>query len=288
VIKIVYFDRNVINSIKKELIVGDANYRLLRTSVREGRLLIPISGPLLEETLPILNTSSTWKRNMEQQILSELFNWDWLVIFHAELLESDIVNYAEGRRQSFPFRSLNLTPDEFFNPAGHARKVFIDVINETEKLKQKQFLDVKQARAIYQQKFPSFKGDFRRFWDQAYEVTLEHIVTKSAVLQKCKERGLDGLLKIKSVRLFVTWYVGYFYFSFVRNERIKPSDSRDHHHAVSASVADIFVTHDTRFARTLKLVPIEGFEIIDLKTLLRRLHHPTLFGFESHDYREIR
>jgi len=282
VIKIVYFDRNVVNRIKTQLFTEDSNYLLLRNAVNEGRFIAPISGPLLEETLPILKTPSELKRVTEQQIITELFNWDWLVKFHSLLLDDDIRSYAKGEPLSFPFRSLALTPQEFFNPTGKMRRDFLQIIDETQQLKERQFLDLKESRRVYQERFKARVGSFDEFWKQAAEITVEHIAGRSGVLQECKERGLDGLLNIKSVRLYVTYYVAYFYYSFVRGERVLRSDSRDHHHAVSASVADIFVTHDERFARMLRLVPIDGFEVIDLNTLLRRLRFPGLFGFHAH------
>jgi hypothetical protein len=283
VIKIVYFDRNVINRIKAQLFVGDSDYLLLRNAVYEGRFIAPISVPLLEETLPILKTQSKLKRVTEQQIMTELFNWKWLVKPHAPLLDDDIKSYANGQPFSFPFLSLNLTPQEFFNPTGQMSKDFLKIIDETRLLKEKQFLDVKDAKRIYQERFKMPAPSFDEFWKRVAELTTEHIADRGGLLQECKQRGLDGLLNVKSARLYVTYYVAYFYYSFVLGERVLPSDSRDHHHAVSASVADIFVTHDKRFARMLKLVPIDGFEVINLNTLLQRLRHPNLFGFEAHE-----
>lgn len=283
-IKIVYFDRNVVNSIKNQCITGDSEYLLLGNAVREGRLLIPISGPLLEETLPILKSSSTWKRVSEQQIMSELFNWEWVVNFHKDLLEDEIKNYAMGIPSSFAFRSTTLTPEQIFNPSGQMRKDFLRIIDETQELRKKQLSDAKEARRVYQERFGAYRGSFDQFWKQIAEFTVERTADRLGVLKECSERGLLGLLNIKSVRLYVTWYVAYFYYNFIRNERLKPSDSPDHHHAVSASVADILVTHDQKLARMLRLVPIDGFEVVDLRTLLQRLTHPNLFGFDAHDH----
>ncbi len=282
-IKIVYFDRNVVNSIKRQWIVGDADYLLLRNAVKEGRLLIPISGILLEETLPILKTSSTLKRVCEEQIMTELFNWDWVVNFHNELLEDDIKNYAIGAPSAFPFRSIALTPKQFFNPSGETLKDFINLVDETKELRRSQLSAIKEARNTNREQFGAYRGSFEEFWKEIAEFTIEKI-TAPDVLKECNERGLAGLLNVKSVRLFVTWYVSYFYYNLMRGERVSSSDPGDHCHAVSASVADIFVTHDSRLTRMLKRVAIDGFEVVNLKTLLQRLRYPSLFGFDAHDH----
>lgn len=284
-IKIVYFDRNVINRIKKQLIVSDADYLLLRSAVRDGRFIAPISITLLEETLPIVEVRSALKRTMEQQIMTELFNWDWLVKPHMDLLSDDIKSFAKGEALSFPFLSLNMRHDEFFNPEGQSRKEILRIIEETKLQKDAQFEDMKEARRQYQERFKTPPiNSFENFWDQFSGQAISRIAEGLGVLQECNDRGLEKLLRVKSARLYSAWRLAYDYNTLIRGRKIMKSDSRDHHHAVLASVADIFVTEDQRFAEMLRQVPIEGFEVIDLRTLIQRLRHPSLFGFDAHDY----
>jgi hypothetical protein len=42
-------------------------------------------------------------------------------------------------------------------------------------------------------------------------------------------------------------------------------------HAVLASAADIFVTHDGDLANLMKRIPIENFEVCDLQDLLDKI-----------------
>jgi len=284
VIKIVYFDRNVINRIKAQLFVSDADYMLLRSAVTDGRFIAPISITLLEETLPIVEVRSTLKRMMEQQIMTELLNWDWLVKPHMDLLSDDIKSYAKGESLSFPFLSLNLKREEFFNPAGQGRKEILRIIEETKLQKDAQFDDMKKAKSQYQERFKTPPiSSFEDFWNQFAEHVIGSMAEKVGVLEECEARGLDGLLQIKSARLYSAWRLAYDYNTFIRGRKIKKSDSRDHHHAVLASVADILVTQDRRFAEMLRQVRIDGFEVIDLNTLLGRLKFPGLFGFHTHE-----
>ena len=51
----------------------------------------------------------------------------------------------------------------------------------------------------------------------------------------------------------------------------KLGDSRDMQHAVLASAADVFVTHDAALARLLSRIPQVCFEVVDLDKLLRQI-----------------
>jgi hypothetical protein len=48
-------------------------------------------------------------------------------------------------------------------------------------------------------------------------------------------------------------------------------DTWDMGHAISASAADIFVTHDNSFARRMKRVSIHNFEVLHLHDLLKQI-----------------
>src|SRR5258708_374252 len=143
-IKRVYFDRNVLDRIKRQLLVEDHNYLLLRNAVKRGQFIAPLSITQLEETLPIVKVASGVKGILEQQVMTELLNWDWLIKPHTELLGDDVRSYARGEAVSFPFLSLALAPKEFFNPTGEGRKKILRIIDDTKAQIEEQFQGVKE------------------------------------------------------------------------------------------------------------------------------------------------
>jgi hypothetical protein len=257
----------------------DADYLILRNAIQNEKIVIPLSIVLLEETLPVLKTNQ-FKIQAERQILEGLVYWEMVVNFHAHLLSDDILAYAQGNPLPPRFVSLSVTPDWFFNPSPQQLRELKTVIEETRKQKQDGLISMKEARRIFLERLkPPPTVTFEEFWDASALALVEKRAEDLGVLEQCRERGLDGLLELKSVKLYVTWYVSYIFTNFIKGERLLPSDSRDHHHAVSASVADIFVTQDSRFTRLLRKIPINGFEIMDVQTLLLRLKHSDVWEF---------
>lgn len=277
--KIVYFDRNVFDRIRRQIYVTDADYLTLRNAIQNENIVIPLSFVLLEETLPVLKTTA-FKIQAERQILEGLVYWEMVVNDHVHLLNKDFLAYAQGDPLPSRFITLTLTPDEFFNPSPQQLLELKAEIEEIRRQKQDGLASMKEARIRFLErlKFPS-TGTFEEYWEAAALPLIEEHAEDLGVLEQCKERGLDGLLELKSVKLYVTWYLSYTFNHFIKGERLLQSDPRDHLHAVSASVADIFVTQDSRFARLLKRVPINEFEIIDLQTLLMRLKYNDVWEF---------
>jgi hypothetical protein len=259
--------------------VTDADYLTLRNAIQNEKIVIPLSLVLLEETLPVLKTTP-FKIQAEWQILEGLVYWEMVVNDHVRLLDEDILAYAHGKSLPPRFVTLTLPPDWFFNPPQQRLLELKADIEATRKQKQDDLANMKEARRQFLKglKFPS-TGTFEEYWDAAAIPLIEKKAEDLGVLEECNERGLDGLLELRSMKLYVTWYLSYTFTHFIKGERLLHSDSRDHRHAVSASVADIFVTQDSRFARLLKRVQINRFEIIDLQTLLWRLKYNDVWEF---------
>jgi hypothetical protein len=93
---------------------------------------------------------------------------------------------------------------------------------------------------------------------------VEQLAQGAGALDGCRQRGIDGLLKMKSVRMTLG----------VLLARIgeKPANSAAMHHAVSAAaVAETFVSDDAGNSELLARVPLEGLAVANLSDFLRRL-----------------
>jgi hypothetical protein len=116
------------------------------------------------------------------------------------------------------------------------------------------------------------KMDFSHYWKRGAKVLAESLVKWPEVLEACRVRGIDGLLDQRSVRLCVGANISLVYAQDFKGRQPEAKramgDAWDMLHAVSASAADIFVTHDRAFTDVMKRVPINDFEVLGLHGLL--------------------
>ena len=106
----------------------------------------------------------------------------------------------------------------------------------------------------------------------------EGYAERSGQLSACRARGIEGLLQLRSVRLSIGVSLALAYaqtYGLERRpaERRKPQqgDSRDLQHALIASATRVFVTHDPKFARLFKYVPVSNFSVLTLPNFINSI-----------------
>jgi len=88
----------------------------------------------------------------------------------------------------------------------------------------------------------------------------------------CRNRDLQDMLAFRSAQMCVGIHLSYGYAQIVEpHTKMDKGDSRDIQHAVVASAADIFITHDKEFRKLLKRIPIKEFQVAGLHDLLGQL-----------------
>jgi hypothetical protein len=112
--------------------------------------------------------------------------------------------------------------------------------------------------------------DWEDYWQRLAEGFAEGFVAPHN-LELCKKKGIKGLLEVSSIRMAVGWAVSVAYAETFEKRTPKSGDSRDMQHAVLASAADIFVTHDAALARMLSRIPQVPVEVVDIHNLLRQI-----------------
>jgi hypothetical protein len=120
---------------------------------------------------------------------------------------------------------------------------------------------------------PGERRGFDVYWAEQAGALAAALADRAGVgvLREVQARGIDGLLELRPVRMAVGVNLILFYTQLVENRAPDIGDSRDVHHAICASVAETFVTNDTRLAGRLRRIPDLPVEIIDLPALLTRL-----------------
>jgi hypothetical protein len=112
---------------------------------------------------------------------------------------------------------------------------------------------------------------FDEYFRQCAPGVAEALAERAGVAARCRERGLDELLKIKSVRMWTGAALWFGWTQAVENRLPSSEEVSDAMHAVlAAAAAGTLVTDNERLLRLSAHAKVEGFEAIDLKALLAK------------------
>jgi hypothetical protein len=114
---------------------------------------------------------------------------------------------------------------------------------------------------------------FEWFYDQKAVSLAEWLADSAGLLDTCRNRGIERLLKIPAIKMAVGASLSFVYAAGFERRKEKPSDSRDVLHATLAAAIDaVFVTHDTPLRECLLArVPLKGFRTLTLPELLEEV-----------------
>jgi hypothetical protein len=148
---------------------------------------------------------------------------------------------------------------------------FLAVLEQVRQEKQHFFAALEQARQEAEAVSRPTSGwtGFEQYFDAAWLPVLEILMERAGVADRCRERGLDGLLKIKGVRMSVGAVLASIYAQMSSGSVL---NSVSLHHAVSAAaVAETFVSEPLANRDLLARVPMEGLSLTSLPEFLKRL-----------------
>jgi hypothetical protein len=267
--RIVYFDRNIIGHLRDQLVCSQYNYSLIQQAVNSNLIRIPISATILEETLPVIKSKSLFKKMGDLQIIETLFDCEHWIRPHNDLLNESILAFAKKLPPPYPWMKMNISPRELIFPSPERDSRFQRIVDETELLKSNNFKNLQDWKRKFQEliakEFSKFKPakhyPFSDCWDRLSIQIAASEANRLGVLHECEERGINNLLNIKLVRVYVGYSISYLYSKYILGEKLLKSDSRDHQHIVQASLADIFVTNDDNFSKIIKRIPAKDFQV---------------------------
>jgi len=218
--------------------------------------------------------ASPVKGKEQLQLILDLVDFDRFVRSQDELLRDATRSYAFGTSLPTPFtvcddsirlKLVGLTRGTTLPPDVQHIVQEIRVAKEEFRL----FLKESKERVLpLAGKFNGIKYPFEKYWESNKGWLAERFAEGAGVLDQCRNRGIDGLLDVKAVRLVVGTNLSLIYSHVLEGRGPKSGDSRDMLHALLASSAEIFVTHDREFSRILSRVPINNFQVVDLHSLL--------------------
>jgi hypothetical protein len=289
--KTVYFDINVFGHI-----MGSGNgpvsrkqIEILEQLLKNGKLSIILSYLNLDEAIAAAKDSP----QKATELVSIIFKYaddNKIVRELPNLLRKDIERWAIRKRRS-PFAQdpkLKRALEDLKNGKWDTKELQ-ETAGETDQQKKDNATAIIQgfenAKAEVGAEFNRktlIHASFENFWKSSVNDYL-NILLESAEKHKrlsdqtrttIRKRGELRLLKIPSVLVGVGYEISYIY---AKTYEAQPGEVKarrdinyDHHHAMLATAADIFVTHDKTLTRILKRIPNLPYEVLSLSELCSR------------------
>lgn len=274
----VYFDTNIYSHIFTRHRITDADVRKLERSIEADKIQIFTSFAVIEET-NAARLSNLDEANGRLELIRTLAVQDKIIKHHAELIGGDIRAYANGEP----------TPSKFRAPYPGLRDVFWDhTAKNYKELDDVARATINQVTAFAKDLDNSFKTlikplvqegrdnnvgqqSFPVYWKKMSKPWVRAFAGEYGWLKECRARGINGLLKIHSLRISTIAQVSLTYANTYERTRFDRGNSRDMHHVGCASAVPTFVTHDKQLTKLLSRMPPPNLEVINLQTLLSRL-----------------
>lgn len=272
---IAYFDTQAFDHIYKKIGCTGADIANLRKAIYGRQLSIRLSIHTLEEIL-LGRKVSPQAFAAQIKLTLSLASSRILVKSCSRLLLDDIRAYSATGGPERPFVSgdmQNAVADGIStlieSDGEEVEEEFLAVLDEAKQEKQQFFAIIEQTRQVAGGISKPAGGwtSFEQYLDAAGQPALQALVERAGTDDRCGGRGLNGLLKMKSVRMSVGAALppG---FDELASDTVS---SGALHHAVSAAaVAQTYVTENAATREFLSRRPVEGLAVISLPEFLKQ------------------
>lgn len=289
--KKVCFDNNVYADLALHRIAGADNMiGKLKESVAARTLLITPSLEVFDELVPVAHLDEEQFRK-RWKLMYELVDWSHSLKPANELLKDDFIGFANTGMADNPYvtRKLpyyeaienlaNMTePPSPTKLGGLARQThdfkgeFAGLINQAGN----HWHGKNNVPATY---------TFAQYWSESMgpdtdestsfpKAIVGSLAESLRVGQKCRERGLDKLLLLPSVRLPVGYWAHSWFDQVARGRKEKPSVAFDFRHCILAGAVGTFVTRDAALRTAIEEIPGHDVQVMSLPELIATLQVP--------------
>lgn len=194
----VYFDRNVFDQLDRKLNITDDEIELLRRELSEGRLSILTSFETIVETVNARQDTALSGLRLIKDFSRKIFP----IKTHNDLVRADIHSFARGGKPSQPFYagilSIDRVIDYVTNPSEEVRKEIAQEKSNKERLKDELIGHIKYEENALKKVRPA---SFGKYWDMRSQFYAKSFAHFAGCLEECRARGLDDLLKVRSIRM---------------------------------------------------------------------------------------
>lgn len=263
----VYFDTNVYGCIRPEEVEP------LRAALEQRQITLLLSLTDVDELLEG-NRAAAMSR---LRVARYLVGFDDILKQPRDLLGDAIRAYAAGEPPPSPLLPL----DQRRLIAGYLYRIargdtsldhmVSEIVAGVRKLKDEFYSEMVQRLAQAREDWRLVNRNMRRnttfeaYWAAGALRWAEDYAAAIGLADACRERGLDGLLNIRTVRFCVGATMSWIYSLLVGRDgqrQPQPQDGYNLWHALLASAGDVFVTQDRGLADLLERVPVSDFRVV--------------------------
>jgi hypothetical protein len=273
---IAYFDTQTFDHVYKKIGCTAADIANLRKAIYGRRLSIRMSVHALEEIL-LGRKVSPQAFAAQIKLTLSLASSRTLVKPCAQLVFDDIRAYADRGEADRPFLRgdmQNAVADGIAalieSDGEELEDEFLAVLEQARQDKQHFFAALQQARQEAEAISRPATGwsSFEQYFEAAALPALAMLAKQTGADEACRERGLDGLLELKSVRMSLCMALA----PGFEQVTAGAANSSTAHHAVSAAaVAETYVSDTAANPEFLALVPVAGLHVSSLPEFLKHL-----------------
>ena len=274
-----YFDRNVFGEIKQLTDASETHPDIatLRRAVDDDRLSVLLSTTVLEETVPAARRSTeTLKKEFE--VIFGLVENRRMIKTADDLLREALQSYGLNRSQPDMFTRTPRFVTNFLKTgklSGELMEFIKAVASQTGSFAERLNDSFSEAKRIGEERQIGRPDNLAQFWSDMAPAIASWRAEQHGVQKQCANRGIEGLLENRTVRLYTIYYSAWVFAKWFGEQgtpgKVKTSERGDFFHAVQASAADVLVTNDARFSRWLREIPVQDFDVMSLKQLTERL-----------------
>jgi hypothetical protein len=269
---IAYFDTLVFDQIYGKVGCTGADIANLRKTIYGRGLSIRLSLHTLAEIL-LARRARPQALAAQIKLTLSLANFRTLIKPADQLLTDDLRAYAARGEADRPFlrgelqntaaegiAALIETDGEDFD------EDFVSALEEARRRKERFDAILAGTRAIVES--DGAAGSFERDWQQNAMRVAERLADAADALDACRQRGIEGALQIRSVRMAVALALGN---ASAANANPQSAALASHHAVSAAAVADTFVSGDAHLRELLMRTPLDGFGVRSLPDFLAQL-----------------
>jgi hypothetical protein len=274
---IAYLDTNVFDHLYKKIGCTSADIAELRRAIYGRGLSMPIGIHVLEEIL-LNRRASPQELVARVKLTLSLASIRRMVKPCDQLIADDIRSYAATGQPDRPLVSAQIQNAitqgiaELIESDGE--ELSEEIAEALEETRQRKERFVQSMRVSRQQIAPLIEAlptriGFEDFLNLAATQVAERFAQRADVLEACRERGLAGLLEIKSVRATVGTALSFVYGQTFEDWAPASGDSIDFLHVPSAAAtAEVFITNDRRLREAVERVALDGLRVMNLAEFL--------------------
>ncbi len=273
---IAYLDTNLFDHLYKKIGCTAADIADLRKAVYGRGLSIPLGIHVLEELL-LNQRASPQELVARVKLTLSIASIRRMVKPCDQLIADDIRSYAAAGAADRPLVNVQIQNAitqgiaELIESDGEEfSEEITDALQDTRRRKER-FVNgmnvALQEIASLTAPAPANIG-FAEYFDRSASAAAELLANRVGVLDACRDRGIAGLLELRSVRALVGSALSFIYGQALAGAPASANPIDFVHLPSAAATAEVFVTNDSHLRETVERIPFENLRLMSLAEFL--------------------